>query len=394
MLAFLLIMPWGLLTLGAVAFYVVQRQNRRALDTTGATLQWIMQAVESTTDAIGIGDFNGNSLYHNRAHIALFGYRVDELNAVPGRGVLFADPRVAAAVHESIAAGRSWSGETDLLAKDGRRIPAAVRADVIRDETGVPVGIFGVFRDITIERRLAEDAARATKLDSLGMMAGGIAHDFNNLLTVILGQVYLLEGEKGVTASQKERIAEILLAAMRAKEVTDQLKVFAKGEVATKRLVDLEDVIRDAAKFAVVNTQVELRCELPARLPEVMADKAQMLQVLNNLAVNAVQAMPKGGSLRVAADVLRPDDAAAQGLRRSVWLRISVADTGVGIAPQNLERIFEPFFTTKPTGTGLGLATCYSIVKQHGGQLRVDSEVGAGTTFHLMLPVPESYAAV
>ncbi len=390
MLGFLQIMPWGLLTAGAVAFFVVQRQQRRALDTTGLALQRILQAIESTSEAVGVGDFEGNSLYHNRAHVALLGYTVEELNAVPGRGVLFADHRVAQAIHASITAGRPWSGETDLLAKDGRRIPAHVRADVIRDGHGAPVGIFGVFRDITLERRLAEEAARANKLDSLGMMAGGVAHDFNNLLTVIMGQVYLLEGEKGITDVHKERIDEILLATARAKDVTDQLKAFAKGETPAKQLVDIGPVAREAARFAVSNTQVRLRYQFADKLPEVMADKAQMLQVLNNLALNAVQAMPKGGDLRLTASVVAPAAAAPLGLPAQSWLEVSVADTGVGIAPKNLERIFEPFFTTKPTGTGLGLATCYSIVKAHGGQLRVESQVGVGTTFRLFLPVAGS----
>jgi PAS domain S-box-containing protein len=169
--SFLLWLPWVLLAAALAAGAWLRHRNavtlaelRRdseQLAVTQTTLRRISQAFESTSDAIGIGDMEGNSLYHNRAHVALFGYTTDELNAVPENGVLFADKTVAQEIHRSIREGRSWHGETDIMTKAGRRVPAFVRADLIRDEAGWPVGIYGVFADLTEEyRRRAEAASR------------------------------------------------------------------------------------------------------------------------------------------------------------------------------------------------------------------------------------------
>jgi PAS domain S-box-containing protein len=359
-----------------------QRESREALAQASLTLTRIRQAVEGASDAIGIGDFEGQSFYHNQAHIKLFGYTVEELNAVPGEGVLFADPTVAGEIHRSIRAGRSWTGETDIVSKDGRRIPALVRADIIRDEAGKPVGIFGVFTDITRERQRAEEAARASKLESLGMMAGSIAHDFRNLLTAMLGHLSLAQLEENLTETMKSRLEGVERAAWRAKDVTEQLTTFAKGGTPTKKRVALGPVIREAVGFAVQNSRLELRCELPENLPEVEGDEAQLVQVFNNLAVNAVQAMPGGGVLAIAAEITGGDGADRPGR----WISLRVSDTGVGIPPENMARIFDPFFTTKPNGTGLGLATSYSVIRKLGGNLRVESTPGRGTTFHILLP--------
>jgi PAS domain S-box-containing protein len=359
-----------------------RRQARDELASTSLTLTRIRQAVESASDAIGIGDFGGNSLYHNPAHVALFGYTVPELNATPGAGVLFADEAAAREIHASVQAGRSWAGEVDILTKDGRRVPASVRADIIRDEDGAPVGIFGVFRDITRERQLAAEAARASKLDSLGMVAGGIVHDFNNLLTVIVGQISLAQTEPGVTDGVRERLAEVEKVAWRSRDLITQLKAFLKGETLVKKVVSLSSVIGEAARFAVQGSEVKLACEIAPDLWLVEADESQLLQVINNLALNAVQAMPEGGRLTVTAE--NQTGAGERGGGR--WIKIAVTDTGTGIAPGNLAKIFDPFFTTKKSGTGLGLATSYSLVAKHGGKLSVESTLGRGSTFCILLP--------
>ena len=363
-----------------------QLHAEEELATASLTITRIRQAVEGASDAIGIGDFAGHSLYHNQAHFKMFGYSVDELNAVPGEGILFADRQIGAEVLASIRAGKSWTGETDVVAKDGRRIPALVRADIIRDEQGRPVGIFGVFTDITRERQRAEEAARGSTLESLGLMAGSIAHDFRNILSTILANVSLVQLEDKLPEPVKTRLTGIEKAVWRAKDVTEQLTTFAKGGSPTKKRVRLLPLIREASTLALHNSSVELRFKLAEDLWEVEADEIQLLQVINNLAVNAVQAMPGGGTLSVSAENLLANldhpDAAGQGN----WIKLAVADTGVGIPAENLARIFEPFFTTKPKGTGLGLATCYAVISKHGGKLRVESLPGQGTTFHILLP--------
>jgi PAS domain S-box-containing protein len=390
------IIPWLLTALGGAAFAMIftrhrrleisERQAQRDLASASLTITRIRQAVEGASDAIGIGDFEGCSFYHNQAHIKMFGYSVEELNEVPGEGVLFADKKIGGEIHAAIRVGHSWTGETDVLTKDGRRIPALVRADIIRDEQGKPVGIFGVFTDITRERQRAEEAARGNTLESLGLMAGSIAHDFRNILATILANVSLVQLEDDLSEPVKGRLTGIEKAVWRAKDVTEQLTTFAKGGTPTKKRVRLLPLIREAATLAMHNSSVELRFDLAKDLWEVEADEVQLLQVINNLAVNAVQAMPGGGTLSIKAENIAANLDHPDAMGQPNWIKLTVADTGVGIPQENIARIFEPFFTTKPTGTGLGLATCYAVISKHGGKLRVDSVPGQGTTFHILLP--------
>jgi PAS domain S-box-containing protein len=389
MLPFWQILPWVLIVVGAAGFAVYRRRHKQELATSNLGLQRILQAVESASDAIGIGDFEGNSTYHNRAHVALFGYTVDELNALPGSGILFADKTTAKAIMASIYARKSWQGETDIVTKAGKRIPAFVRADIILDDQGNRVGIFGVFRDITKERRLAEEAARSSKLDSLGLMAGGIAHDFSNLLTVMLGHVSMAQMEPFAEADVREGLDEIKKVTLRAQELTVRLKSFPKGEAPSMALIELRPLLTEAAHLATTGSKVKVVLDIQDNLSAVMADETQILQVLHNLALNAVQAMPEGGTLTIKATSVQPGESNFLAVAGLKWVRVSLEDTGVGIPVENLGRVFEPFFTTKAKGTGLGLATCYSIVKRHGGYLSVDSVVGTGTTFLMLLPASD-----
>jgi PAS domain S-box-containing protein len=369
---------------------LMRRRAQVELEASNDTLARIRQAMGSATDAIGIGDFEGNSLYHNKAWVNLFGYTVEELNAIPGQGVLFADEADAKVVYDHIKEGRSWSGEADIKTKDGRRVPAAIRTDLVMDEGGFPVGIFGIFRDITEERQRAIEKDRSTKLESVGMAASGIAHDFNNLLTAIIGQVNLAQMDDHLPETVRLRLAEVERVTWRARDLSNQLKTFVKGETPTRRLIELPNLIREAVNFAVQSPMVKARFEVPDDLWKVEADSSQLLQVINNLAVNAVQAMPQGGQLSVVAR--NQEFRASEGAPVRRWVLITVADTGVGIPPENLAKIFEPFFTTKKTGTGLGLATTRSIISKHGGQLKVDSMVGLGTKITIQLPAAGSFA--
>jgi len=522
MLVLLDIVSWLLVAVLAVLLYQSRRTHRRALRETSLTLNRIRQAVESSSDAIGIGDFEGNSVYHNRAHLALFGYTVEALNAVTEPAPLFADKIIAAEIHASIRAGRSWNGETDIKTKDGRSIPAFVRADIIRDEHDHPVGIFGVFtditerrraasllaeqsqrleltlqsigdavitidafghvslinpaaeqllgwtrqraagcpiadllkpldertreprplpalvllknpdlersidayrllgpdgrerfiaeiaviirtssgvagavlalRDVTRERKRADEAARAGKLESLGMLAGGIAHDFGNILTALIGQTTLAQRTPALPPEAATRLGEIDRLAWRANDLTRQLVTFARDGAPVKKTILLAPLLHDAAAIAQGAAGLAKTVVIAADLWTVEADEAQLLQVFQNLAVNAAQAMPSGGTLAITAKNHEHSSGQSIAPMDHRWVRVTVADTGTGIRPEHLENIFDPFFTTKKTGTGLGLATTYSIVKKHGGTIRVDSTVGKGTTFEILLPASKPSA--
>lgn len=369
------------------------KEHRRSVAGVGQMLNRIRQAVGSASDAIGIADMQGNSIYHNRAHVALFGYSVEELNSIAEDQVLFADRTVAAAIHAAIRAGYSWTGEADVLTKDGRTVPCSVRADIIRDDEGRAAGIFGIFSDITERRRVqklldrkAEESARANRLESMGMLAGGIAHDFANLIMAMSGNIELARMVPGVPKAAVERLAALEKTVWRANDVTKQLVAFAKGGEAQMGPVAIGAPLREAVGYAVTGTSVALDFSLARDLRKVTGDESQLVQVFNNLAVNAVQAMPNGGRLTVVAvnQIAAPEgEAIAVG---NEWVHVSFSDTGTGIAPENLGKIFDPFFTTKDKGTGFGLSTCYTIVKKHRGQLRVESVLGQGTTFHVLLP--------
>ncbi len=240
--------------------------------------------------------------------------------------------------------------------------------------------------DVTERRRLEQELVKAEKLESLGILAGGIAHDFNNLLTAILGNISLAKTYAQSGDKTYERLADAEKASLRARDLTQQLLTFSKGGAPVKKTISIKELIGDSACFSLRGSGAKCELSIADDLLHVDADEGQISQLMNNLVINARQAMPSGGMIRVRCENLTigKDDQAP--LKKGTYVRISVSDEGVGIPEENLEKIFEPFFTTKPKGSGLGLATCYSIVKNHGGHIVVESEVGVGTTFYVYLP--------
>ncbi|WP_438479676.1 ATP-binding protein [Oleiharenicola lentus] len=255
----------------------------------------------------------------------------------------------------------------------------------IRSETGEISGALIVLRDITEEQRLADEKARVGKLESMGLLTGTIAHDFNNLLATVQAHVALGRLSPAVPEEVKERFDKIDQVVNRASAVIRRLTLYLSGGEGQKRMIDLSALLREAMDFAVQNTSVRMVVDIEEPLWLVDGYDTQLLQVFNNLAVNAVQAMPGGGTLTLRArNELHAESAGKPGEHR--WVRVTVQDTGRGIAPENLGNIFKPFFTTKAKGSGLGLAACHTVVTHHGGQLHVDSSVGKGTVFQVVLP--------
>jgi PAS domain S-box-containing protein len=243
------------------------------------------------------------------------------------------------------------------------------------------------------KRRLEEQLQQAQKLQSIGRLAGGVAHDFNNILTGILGYIDLL-GDGAVDSAQtRETVAEIRRAAERAARITQQLLAFSRRQMVTPRVVDLNVVIGEASSMLkrLISEDVYMVFRPKPNLGRVRIDVGQLEQILVNLAVNARDAMPDGGILAIDIDNVTLTAAHCAGrpdLQPGDFVRITVADTGVGIDREALAHIFEPFFTTKEfgKGTGLGLSTVYGIVQQNGGLIEVQSTPGVGTTFHLYFP--------
>jgi len=242
--------------------------------------------------------------------------------------------------------------------------------------------VVGVFRDAESRRRREREQVQIQKLESIRTLAAGIAHDFNNLLTGLIGYMSLVRPHLPVDSEPWEMLGEAHRVAMGASSLTRQLLTFAKGGTPLRKNVDLVRTVRDAANLAVSGTSLRCEFELPGSNVFVLADDGQLAQVVQNLVRNAVEAMPGGGTLRIRISV-GPGDRPGAGEQAI----IEVSDTGLGIAPELLDRIFIPFFTTKPGGSGLGLAVADSIVHGHGGKISVASAQDSGTTFTIRLPV-------
>jgi PAS domain S-box-containing protein len=255
--------------------------------------------------------------------------------------------------------------------------------------------VLAIFRDVTERKQLEQQLRHSQKMEAIGQLAGGVAHDFNNLLAVIRGNTELvLMKEEQLPESAGECLQQVVTAADRAAGLTRQLLAFSRKQVMQAQPLNLNDVIGNFTKMLkrIIGEDIQLQCNYAARLPLVRADAAMLEQVLVNLVINARDAMPRGGQLVVATELVTLDAASLKlhpEARLGDFVTLSVRDTGAGIAPEHLPHVFEPFFTTKEVGkgTGLGLATVYGIAKQHGGWVEVASTLGAGATFKLFLQV-------
>ena len=290
-----------------------------------------------------------------------------------------------AAIH---ARGEIHDFESEVRSRgDGTRW-ISENARAVRDEQGQLRYYEGFVTDITTRRQLEAEIARASKLEAVGILAGGIAHDFNNILTVVLGNISLVEGDVPSGSGLAARLFDARRATLRARDLTLQLLTFAKGGEPVKATIELPELLKESAGFALHGAKARAEFRIASDLWRVNADKGQLGQVVQNLVINAVQAMPTGGVVTIAADnvELGAGGADSPPLPPGRYVQLTVADNGMGIARELLSKIFDPYFTTKAQGSGLGLATAYSIVRKHEGHIVAESEPGQGTTFRFWLP--------
>jgi len=248
------------------------------------------------------------------------------------------------------------------------------------------LGFWWLKRDISEKKRAEEELLRAQNLESLGLLAGGIAHDFNNLLTGVMGNISLALGYLDPGHRACARLEAAVTASSRARELTRQLLTFSQGGAPVKKTSSIDELLTDAVMFALRGSKALCRFSIPEDLWHSEMDAGQIHQVISNLVINAVQAMPEGGTLQIDAANVTVSEMDGQPLENGRYVRITVRDTGMGIPQEYLQKIFDPYFTTKETGTGLGLTTSHSIVRKHGGSMTVESEVGLGSTFQFYLP--------
>jgi len=352
-------------------------------------------ALEAAANGILITDHHGIILFANAAVCAMSGFTQEEL--------IGANPRILnsgthgdafyRALWNSILAGRVWQGRMTNRRKDGSVYHEEMTITPVQGAGGTPTHFIAVKQDVTGRLKLEEQLRQAQKMESIGLLAGGVAHDFNNLLTIIQGRASMLQTATPAPLELRESAEEITLAAERAAGLTRQLLAFSRRQVLQPKPLDLNLVLAEVTKLLgrLVGTNISVQLRTCPGLNLVHADQGMIEQVLMNLAVNARDAMPRGGTLLVALTNEQIDEAYAAGHPQAAagaFVCLSVSDTGCGIPPETLPRIFEPFFTTKEAGkgTGLGLGTVYGIVQQHHGWIGVYSEVGKGTVMRIYLP--------
>jgi PAS domain S-box-containing protein len=362
---------------------------------------------ESSADAILGMTPDGVITSWNAGAEQIFGYTRQEMTGT-GLAVLVGPGRAGGlpTLLERVGGGETVTqAETKARRKDGTLIDVTYTMSPLRGADGAVTGAASVARDVTERNRAEADRQaleqrlrQSERLESLGQLASGIAHDFNNLLSAIMNYA-AFAAETTEEPEVRADVQQIQSAAERAARLTRQLLTFARREPAQAQPLDLAAIVEDVRNLLSrsIEAHIELIIELAADLPAIVADRGQVEQILLNLAINARDAMPGGGSLTITTSLAELDEAycgAHPGARPGRYAGLAVADTGTGMSAEVVSHIFDPFFTTKPEGqgTGLGLSTVYGIITAAGGSISVDSEPGAGTTFHLYFPTAASAA--
>ncbi|MCS6793647.1 MAG: PAS domain S-box protein [Oscillatoriaceae bacterium SKYG93] len=357
--------------------------------------------LDIATDAIFVRDLENRILFWNKGAEKLYGWNGSEAigkifdELLESNKIININNKNWQEADKIVLEKGFWEGELCQVTKDGKEVIVSSRWNLVRDRTGKPKSILAVNTDITEKKQLEAQFLRAQRMESIGTLASGIAHDLNNILTPILGAVKLLEFE--LPAEKRRQLIEMIENnTLRGADLIKQVLSFAKGLEGQQTLVQIKHLIEEI-KVIVRETfpkSIEFTTDIPSEILPIYGDPTQLHQILMNLCVNARDAMPDGGILTISArNIYIDSNYVSVNLDAKIgnYVVLSVSDTGKGIEPEILERIFEPFFTTKEgKGTGLGLSTVRGIVKNHGGFIRVYSQVGKGSEFKVYLPAAET----
>jgi PAS domain S-box-containing protein len=288
--------------------------------------------------------------------------------------------------------GETLNFEVDHYHKDGHVFPLSVTCNIVKID-GKPF-FLGFHRDISERKKTEAALANVQKMESLGLLAGGIAHDFNNILTTVVGSLTLLRSGTKLSAEDQELITEADAACRTAIQLARQLLTFSTGGSPLVKVLDLRPLIRQTASFATRGSNARCVFDLGELPLAVKIDSDQFVQVIQNLIINAAQAMPKGGHIIVSASLVTLKEKELPPLAAGRYVQVRVQDQGIGILPAHLNKIFDPYFSTKPSGRGLGLAVCHSILTRHAGHISAESQPGAGAAFIMHLPASDAAAVV
>jgi len=346
--------------------------------------------VEESNDGIFITD-GKKFLFVNERMMDITGYTLEELITMNPFRLIHPDEvhRVINGIKKLKKQGSLNALKSRILRKDGRALTVLFNGKIIRHEERL--SMMGTIKDITDFEAMQNDLLKQEKLRSLTILAGGIAHDFNNFLTGIMGNLSILKMELKHAKNEEmiETIDEALEACGKARGLTAQLMNFTKSGTPAKEAASIEEIIKESSEFSLRGSKSRCEFHFHKALPMVRIDPVQISQVIQNLVLNAAQAMPEGGIVRIYVDAVDVNENYPLPLGPGRYIKISIVDNGKGIPEEHLGKIFDPFFTTKEKGSGLGLSVCYRIVKNHNGHIEVESEEGKGTAVHVYLPLEE-----
>lgn len=382
---------------GAVVTFIDISQRKEAEERLAAEKERLAVTLRSIGDAVITTDTSGRVVLVNEVAEKLTGWEHGEARGKRLEEIFciidsrdrkpMANPVTKVLESKEIV---ELANHAVLISRDGTERSIADSGAPIRDNGDNVIGVVLVFRDVTVARKMQEEMIKAKKLESVGVLAGGIAHDFNNILTAIMGNISLAHHQALEGSEIMSLLASAEKAAIRAKGLTQQLLTFAKGGDPVTETASIAEVIRESAGFVLHGSNVACHFAIPDDLWLVRVDKGQMSQVIQNIVMNAQNAMPEGGTVSISCGnrEVSPEDHLP--LTPGRYVTIDIKDSGTGIPPANLERIFDPYFTTRELGQGLGLAITRAIVVKHDGHIVVESREGVGSTFTIFLPASNS----
>ncbi len=384
--------PWydeSGVVLGSVGILTDVSQRKKAEEALGESERRFRNMSELSPFPICIVNRSENITYLNQRFTDLFGYTIDDIpTTLEWLKKACPNPIERQAMADAFK-HETASREHEIVTRDHR---VKCRDDSIRDIRFRVVSMengdtFVTAEDMTDHKKMQEERIKSGKLESIAVLAGGIAHDFNNILTAVVGNISLAKIYGCPNERASEKLTEAERACLRAKNLTQQLLTFSRGGEPIKKITSLPRFLSETVHFILGGSNIRPEFSIPEDLWYVECDEGQIGQVFNNLIINAKQAMPEGGMIEIAAENVELDsEEKVLPLKAGMYIEISVRDQGHGIPEKSLTRIFDPYYTTKHTGSGLGLATAYSIVKKHQGYIGVESVVGAGSCFHVYLP--------
>ena len=352
--------------------------------------------LHSSADAIATYDLEGRTVYISPAFTKIFGWTLEEME---GKRMPFVpqseSESTMAIIRDLVEHGTPCQGfEAKRYAKDGRLLDVSISASRYNDHEGNPIGTLVILRDISEKKRLEAQLQYIERMEAIGTLAGGIAHDFNNLMMGMLGNISLFLYDLGSESPHYEKLKNIEKLIQRGSKLTRQLLGYARKGKYEVRPINLNQIVKESSEtFGRTRKEILIYRELAEDLSSVMADAAQIQQVLMNLFINAADAMPGGGDLFLKTMNVTHEDIGDKPYKPKSgdYILLKVKDTGTGMDQKIMDRIFEPFFTTKDLGrgSGLGLASVYGIIKGHGGYIDVESKKGQGVTFNIYLPASE-----